>query len=367
MRILIATGIFPPDIGGPATYSKLLRDELPKRGIEVKILNFGEVRRLPKLIRHFVYFWRVLRKGRNVNIIFAQDPVSVGLPSIIAAKILRKKFVLKIVGDYAWEQGMQRFGIKDLLDDFANKKYGRRVEFLRKIQRFVAKNADLIITPSEYLKKIIIKWGINSGKITVIHNAFDAPEIKISKSEARKKLNLSGMILISAGRLVPWKGFGALIDIMPDIIAQIPDAKLIIIGSGPEEENLKFKIENLKLENSVISTGQIPHRDLISYLRAGDIFILNTGYEGFSHQILEAMMAGIPVIATRVGGNRELIDDGKNGILVEYNDKRGLENAVLNLYDNKEVRDRLIRQAEEDVKKFSPEIMLDKLSAILEN
>ena len=66
--------------------------------------------------------------GRNADIIFAQDPVSVGFPAACAAKILRKKFLLKIVGDYAWEQGMQRFGISDLIDEFQRKKYGFAVE-----------------------------------------------------------------------------------------------------------------------------------------------------------------------------------------------------------------------------------------------
>jgi len=74
MKILIATGIYPPDIGGPATYSKLLKDELPDRGIDVKVLSFGEVRHLPKIIRHFSYFLKVLKLGKGANVIYAQDP-----------------------------------------------------------------------------------------------------------------------------------------------------------------------------------------------------------------------------------------------------------------------------------------------------
>ena len=104
LKILICTGIYPPDIGGPATYSKLLFEELPKMGIETRVLSFGEVRHLPKILRHFVYFIKVLKMGRRADIIYAQDPVSVGLPAMLAAKILRKKFILKVVGDYAWEQ-----------------------------------------------------------------------------------------------------------------------------------------------------------------------------------------------------------------------------------------------------------------------
>ena len=98
-KILIATGIYPPDMGGPATYSKLLADELPKRGIEVRVLTFGAVRHLPKVIRHLAYFFKTLSQGREVDIIYAQDPVSVGLPALWAARLLGKRFLLRLGGD----------------------------------------------------------------------------------------------------------------------------------------------------------------------------------------------------------------------------------------------------------------------------
>ena len=161
-------------------------------------------------------------------------------------------------------------------------------------------------------------------KIKVIYNAFDAPILKETKEELRKKLDLSGLVLISAGRLVPWKGFVALIEIMPEILKAIPEAKLYIIGSGPESEALKLKVKNQKLENSIFLTGQIFHDKVLEYFKAGDIFVLNTGYEGFSHFLLEAMTMEIPIITTNVGGNTELIENGKEGILVEYNNKEEL-------------------------------------------
>ncbi len=364
VKILICTGIFPPDIGGPATYSKLLADELPKHGIKTEVLSFSSVRHLPKIIRHFLYFFKVLKRGRRADIVFSQDPASVGLPSLIAAKILRKKFILKIVGDYAWEQGMQRFGVKDLLDDFLNKKYCWQVEILRKIQKFVAKNAKTIIVPSEYLKKIITKWGINPEKIKVIYNAFDASELKISKEEAREKLNLFGSVLISAGRLVPWKGFSALIEIMPEILKKIPDAKLIIVGDGPQRDNYLSLIDNYSLQNNVFLTGQISHNDMMLYLRAGDIFILNTAYEGFSHHILEAMAMGISVITTNAGGNPEIIRDKDNGFLVEYNDKNAILNSIEKILPNREIKESLTREGRKSAQKFNSENMINQTISV---
>ena len=379
INILICTGIYPPDGGGPATYSKLLFDELPKRGVGVKVLSFGAVRHLPKVVRHFVYFFKALKMGKKADIIYAQDPVSVGLPAMLAAKVLRKKFALKVVGDYAWEQFQQKnqkSKIKNqkfiTLEDFQDKKFDFKTELRRKIQRHVAKNAEKIVVPSNYLKNIVLKWGIDEDKIKVIYNAFDAPVLKETKEELRKKLDLSGTILISAGRLVPWKGFDKLIEIMPEISKEIPDAKLYIIGSGPEEKNLKSQISNLsageaglKIKENVFLIGQVSHDKALEFLKAGDIFVLNTGYEGFSHFLLEAMAMEIPIITTKVGGNVELIDDGKNGFLVEYNNKEELKKTIIELAKNKALGYELTKMAKIKVAEFGKERMLEETIKIL--
>ena len=371
-NILICTGIYPPDGGGPATYSKLLFEELPKRGVGADVLSFGQVRRLPKIIRHIIYFFKALKIGKKADVIFAQDPVSVGLPAVLAAKILRKKFILKVVGDYAWEQFQAR-GEKFITpENFQDKKFDFKTETRRKIQKYVAKNAYKIIVPSSYLKNIVLKWGIDEEKIKVIYNAFEAPALsagrpvlKETKEELRKKLNLSGTVLISAGRLVPWKGFDKLIEIMPEIIKEIPDAKLYIIGSGPEEENLKSKISNLKIKENVFLIGQVFHDKALEYLKAGDIFILNTGYEGFSHFLLEAMAMEILIITTNVGGNPELIENGKNGILAEYNNEEELRKKIIELAKNETLKKELIEKAKRRVAEFGGGKMLEETIKIL--
>jgi len=364
-KIVIATPLYPPDIGGPATYSKLLADELPKSGIKAEIASFGSVRRLPKIIRHAVYFLKILNLGRRADVIFAQDPVSVGFPAAIAAKILRKKFLLKVVGDYAWEQGTQRFGVKALLDEFLNKKYGFGVELLRKIQKFTANQATFIIVPSFYLKKIVMAWGIKEDKIRVIPNAFEEQNFELSREEARKELNLSGVIAVSVGRLVPWKGFEALIEIAKEIKSQVPDFRLFIIGSGPKEIQLKKLIKNLNLEDVVFLTGSKSKTETFKYLKAADLFILNTAYEGLSHALLEALAAGTSVITTDVGGNPEIIIHEKNGILVEYNDKTALKNRILELINTPEKRRFLSENGKESLKKFNKETMLKETIKLL--
>ena len=362
MKILIATGIYPPDIGGPATYSKLLFDELPKRGIEVEILSFGEVRHLHKIIRHFVYFLKIFKKAKSVDIIYAQDPVSVGLPVMLANKFLKKKFFIRIAGDYAWEQGNQRFGVNDNLDIFSAKQKGYSffVQLFKKIQTKVAKIADQIIVPSQYFKKIISNWGISKNKIKVIYNGID-----LNSENIKKNNNSKEKIILSVGRLVPWKGFKELIEVMPDIFKKINNIKLIIIGSGPQKKELENKINKLKLKNKIILTGQLERIEVLEYMKKSDIFILNTQYEGFAHILIEASNLKIPIITTDIGGNPELIGNNKQGILIKPNDKEAIKNAVIKILQDDNFKQKIIQNAYEKSLSFSIKRTLDELEKII--
>jgi glycosyltransferase involved in cell wall biosynthesis len=369
MKILIATGIYPPQIGGPATYSKLLYDELPKRGIDVSVLSFGDFIDKPKLIRHVLYFFELLKKGKDADIIYAQDPVSVGLPALLASQILRKKFVLKIVGDYAWEQGVQRFNVADNLDVFSKNhdRYSRSVKMLKQIEKYVASGAGTIVTPSEYLKTIITNWGIDSSKIKVIYNGFNPSEVRSAKSVLRNKHSLHGTVIISVGRIVPWKGFGSIIEIMPLILKELPDAKLLIVGEGPDLENLKIKSENLQLNDRVTFTGKLDQSKLFEYIKASDVFVLNTSYEGFSHQIIETMALGTPIITTDVGGNPEAIKDRNTGLLVPFDDKERFLQGIVDIIRDSTLREKMVSEAKKKVKEFTDEKMLEKIAELLKN
>ena len=368
MKILIATGLFPPEVGGPATYAKLLLEELPKKGIEVSVLPFSEVRRLPKIVRHFVYFFKALRLARKADVVLALDPVSVGLPAIFAAKIAGKRFFVKVVGDYAWEQ-LQNLESRILnlekkfisLEEFQGGKYGFITEVRRKIERYVAKNAERVIVPSKYLKGIVEVWGVSSEKIKVIYNAFDVPTFSESRESVREKLNIQGRMFLSAGRMVPWKGFDTLINLMPEIVREIPDARLYIAGDGPQENYLRQIVKDKDLQDSVVFLGRLNQIGLFKYIRASDIFILNTGYEGFSHQLLEVASLGTSVITTNIGGNPELVEDGVSGILVEYNDKAQIKFALTNLVKDNEKRLKLAETAKNKVLNFNTQKMIEEL------
>ncbi len=367
MRVLIATGLFPPEGGGPATYSKILQDELPKDGFEVSVVPFRDVRKWPKGIRHLVYFFIVLKKSFEVDVIFAQDPFSVGLPSALVAFLMRKKFLLKIVGDFAWEQSQQRFNYTDTIESFQkSEELSLMPKFMRAVERWVARRAVAVIVPSKYLGRIVATWGVPKKNITVVYNGIVAEAVGL-KQVIRGLLRYKGKLIVSVGRLVPWKGFETLIQVHANLKKKFPDLSLLIVGEGPDQEKLEAVAEKLKSTDSVIFTGNVDRPVALRYMRAADVFALNTHYEGFSHTLLEASAVGVPIVTTKIGGNPELIEDNVNGYLIKPDDKKALEHRIEKLLTSPETRRRLATSAKKRVEKFSVARMVDETASVLKS
>ena len=348
IKLLIATPLYPPEIGGPATYVKFLEENLPKERFELTVVPFGQVKHLPYIIRHVVFFAKVFARAKNADIVYALDPLGSGIPAWFAAKLLGKKLMLRIAGDRAWETALQKFGIAESLDTFsASKKYSWKIRALKYGQTFCANRAEKIIVPSEYLRFIISNWGVQKEKIFPVYNAFSPISILDSKEELQKELSLSGHVILSAGRLVAWKGFETLIRAMPEMLGNIPDLKLYIAGDGPDRVKLSAIVSSLCLEEKVIFPGILSKENLLRFIASADVFVLNTFYEGFSHQLLEAMSVGTPVVTTAVGGNPEMIDSGKSGILVAYDDRSAFVSAVTLLIKDKSYSENLKKNAKE--------------------
>lgn len=365
MKVLIATGLYPPEVGGPATYSKTLETELPRRGVEVIILPFSKVRRFPKIIRHFAYFFYALREGKTAEVIYAQDPVSVGFPAWLAAFFLRKKFLLKVVGDYAWEQATQRFDFTGTPEEFQHAKLILIPEIMRAVERFVARRATKVVVPSKYLGKIVREWGVPKKDIAVIYNGMETLKDPGNKPVLRGLIKFHGKLVISVGRLVPWKGFGALIRMMPDLKRDFPDSKLMIVGSGPDLVALEKEARERGLEDDVIFTGALTRDVLLRYVRASDLFILNSRYEGFSHQILEVMAVGVPVVTTNIGGNPEAIEHKETGFLVAPDDTKAIRGYAKALLSDAALRTSIVAAAKRAVRQFSDERMVTETAKLL--
>ena len=386
-KITIAAGSFWPEIGGPSSYIKSIVPKIKEAGFEVDLVVRSKKRKYPedsglgfkiyrikdwpsKPFNYLRYFFKLLKAARTSDFIYAQGPVSSGYPAYWVNKFLKKKFVVKITGDYAWEQYSLKNEIMDVLD-FQKQKLSGKFNTLRKIQERVCRSADLVIVPSNFLAKVVRHWGVKDENIKVIYNGTDFKPLDLEKEEARRRIGISGNIILSAGRLVPWKGFKMLMKIMPELIKEHNFARLVILGEGPEMESLEIMKNNIGLNNKVHLVGKKSQEELKTYLAAADMFVLNTAYEGFSHQLLEAITCGVPVITTNAGGNPELIRQGENGFMVKYNDELNLVEAIKAVFENQEIRERFIEEGKKTAQKFTVQKMTDEtieiLSSLIEN
>lgn len=379
--VLIATGIFLPDIGGPASYAQTLANRLSDSG-KVTVVTYSSVwssvadrdlpfrvvriwAKWPKGIKHALYGIKILFWARKCSIVFALNAVSAGVPARFASRVFKKKFIVKIVGDSAWERAIGSGKTSLLLNDFQKEKRHGWAGVLHHLQFGVCKGAHAIIVPSEYLSGIVEGWGISKSKIKTIYNGSDFKASLLSKEDARKKLGITGNVLFTWGRLVPWKGFRMLIKIIPKLSSVNQFFKLVVVGSGPDRPILEAMIRNMKLEHKVMLVGKKNLAEVADYLAASDMTILNSGYEGFSHQILEAMIAGVPLITTNAGGNREIILQGQNGIMVKYNDEFNLIEVIRALWNNQELREQFIIEGKKTASYFSVDKMFDETVALL--
>lgn len=339
MKIIIAADIFPPQPGGPATYSATIANELKKDGWEVCVVSLNPqsdksavfcplfaVRPIGKIWRYLEYLYLLFKHGIGADIIYAMGPVNAGLPALLVAKLLRKRLLVKVVGDYAWEQwqntnSQTEAEKKDYIppENFAAVKTTAKIKILKFVERFVTRRAERVIVPSVYLKKIVGNWGVKAENIAVVYNAVEFGAVEPIVHTGEKWL-------VSVGRLVPWKGFDTIIALMPDLLKEFPGLKFKIIGSGPQMENYKLRITNYELGGCVELLGGLSRDKTLSYIQSADIFILNTGYEGLSHVILEALDCGTSILASRAGGNPELLEEEN---LFAYNDKEEIKNKIL--------------------------------------
>lgn len=342
MKILITVGIFPPDIGGPASFVPKIAELYSNSGHDVTVvcltdrkqtdnLNFKVVRILRNqnlLIRWIKTVSQIIRQGYNADLFFVN-----GLPmeSYIANIFTRKKLIRKIVGDWAWERGMNKKIINESFDEFQNNKHNLHLEIAKFSRGWTATKADLIITPSNHLKNVVKGWGVKENSIKVIYNG---TKLKNKPDPIDDQPN-DYFKFITVGRLAPWKNIDIIIEALSDYKKANQNFIFYIVGSGPEEIKLKKLVNDLDLENFVTFTGQLQKDDLNYYLQKSDIYIQASSYEGLPHVILEAMSHNLSIISTPIGGTNEVIQDGKNGWVWELeNNFKPNKNNLIEILNN---------------------------------
>ncbi len=359
MRIFVASGIFHPDSGGPATYLYRFLPELLARGHAVQALAYGNAATagypypltriaFEALPVRMIKYARAYRRGAAwADLIYLN---SLGLPRTGDS---RKPHVMKVVGDYAWERSVNRGWIaaSEDIDAFQSRRYSPPVEWAKASRSREVRAMDRVIVPSEYLRRMVIGWGAAPDRVQVIYNALDMDSGPVkTRAEVRDSLGWpqDGRYLVTAARLTAWKG----IDYLIDALAQVPDVKLIVAGDGPQFDALRARAAAASAADRVQFLGRVPREQLADYLRAADYLALYSGYEGLSHTILEALHAGTPVIASKRGGNPEIVRDGENGLLVAHPDLDALVAALRRAFEG-DLRQKLAAGTHRGLERFS--------------
>jgi len=195
--------------------------------------------------------------------------------------------------------------------------------------------ASRIFSVSDSLKRHTVSLGIDGAKIRVVGNGVDTTKFHpLPKTEARSRLGLpqDAPVIVSVGALVERKGFHRVIECLPGLLRQFPDLHYLIVGgAGPEgdmSEALRRQVAELGLESTVHFLGPIAPTELKLPLSAADVFTLATRNEGWANVFLEAMACGLPVVATDVGGNAEVVCKPELGTIVPFGQRATLEGAV---------------------------------------
>jgi glycosyltransferase involved in cell wall biosynthesis len=289
--------------------------------------------------------------------------------AILVARLLRKPVALKIVGDNAWEYAIRKRLTADGIDLFQVAAYPLKLRLVRSLVRAYARLSSLLIVPSEYLRRIVAGWGVPPERSRVIRNALTAAmtteeQKALDRASVRAALGIAGPLVVTSARLYPWKNLDVLIRLVP---ALPKESTLAIIGDGPERSALQTLSHQTGVAGRVRFTGSVAHDEVQRYLRAADLFVLNTRYEGLSHVLLEAMAAGTPVVASSVGGNPEVIAHERNGLLVPPDDATAIVHAIERLIADKALAHRLARQAQEDVQRFRWDTLVEQTASALES
>ncbi|MGH2703115.1 MAG: glycosyltransferase family 4 protein, partial [Actinomycetota bacterium] len=319
-RILIITGIYPPEIGGPASYVPRAASALDNKGLDVEILTLSDERPLPlspsipvrailrsrwRPIRGLSLWVTAARSARQSDMILACGLFGV---AAIVAQITRRRLVMRVVGDVAWERSRNHLLTHDDFVPFQLRRQVWRVEILKWFRSWVTRSADAVIVPSAFLADIVRSWGVPENRIHKINNGIELPD-HVASTKPKVSHPFS---IVTSSRLVAHKR----VDGILRAVAQIPQATLVVIGDGPEFLRLRTMARELKIESRVRFVGKLSADEAMATVEQSDVFVLNSTYEGMPHVVIEAMALGVPVVATSVGGTSEVVTDGEDGILV---------------------------------------------------
>ncbi|GIU93845.1 MAG: glycosyl transferase family 1 [Gaiellaceae bacterium] len=371
MRVLIVSGIWPPDVGGPASHAPELAAFLRARGHEVEAVVTADAapapeaypvrwvdRATPRGLRHARCVALIRSRATRADVVYATSMLG---RASLAAALARTPLVAKLVADEAYERARRLGLFAGDLDAFQRHEGGVRVRALRVARNRALRRVDRLVCPSSYLASLAVTWGVPEGRIVVLPNPAPAlPELP-SRAAARERLELSGPTLAFAGRITRQKA----LEVALGALARVEGVALVVAGDGPELEEARAEAQRLRLDDRVRFLGALDRQGVLTLFRAADASLISSTWENFPHTVVESLAVGTPVVATAVGGVAEIVRDGENGLLAPPGDVEALARAIRRIVADPMLRERLAACAPASVAELAPERVYGRLEEIL--
>jgi len=362
MKLLLVSGIYPPDIGGPASSIPRFAKFLQNHGNTVEVLTLKDSKRSPVkhpwlvnyVARDQFLFFRILKtvifitkKLKNIDAVYVNGLIQ---ESAFAIKIksYSKNSVVKLVSDPVWERAVNKnettLGVIDFnKSNLRFKHWCQRVILVWSLNQF-----HQVICPSEQLLGIIKGWKVKTP-VTLILNGVSITENR----PAEKRFDL-----ITVCRLIPLKNCNLMIDACKEI-----GATLAIVGSGPDENYLRKLAGDY---NEIKFFGDQSFEEILDLLNSSRIYMNLSSHEGLSYALLEAMSCGLPSIVSNIEGNKAVIKDMQEGLIVNYNDAYQIRSAIVMLLESKSLRESCGKAAKDKVQGFySDNVQFKKIYDLL--
>jgi glycosyltransferase involved in cell wall biosynthesis len=325
-KLLIISGIFPPDPGGPAKFASEFSEWSYRNGADVKVISYvDEIRtNSPTLTRKFLgvsrkssllirYLKMIITVSKSVQKEDRVIAVGAFLEIYIASIVKKIKYVAKVPGDIVWERARNNQVTELDINDYQESKLPLRYRLFRFLFTMSLKRASLVIVPSNGLFQLCIQWGIPESRLRLIQNSVDLSKFSTLKRNSFK------FDVLTVCRLAPWKGVDELIE-----VCARHDLTLAVAGDGPERAKLEKLGAQLGLDVNFF--GDVSEDKILELLSSSKIFVLNSHYEGLPHALVEARAAGMISVARDGTGSAEVVRDREDGFLV--GEKLTLSEAV---------------------------------------
>jgi glycosyltransferase involved in cell wall biosynthesis len=363
MRIALLTGIWPPDVGGPATHGPDLARFLTARGHEVHVVTMGDgepserpcevevvSRRLPFPLRYGQVAVRGAQAGRRADVLYATATYAA---AAAAAGAARRPLVAKLVSDPAYERA-QRYGLfAGTLEEF-QRATSAPVRLLKAARTLALGRARTLVVPSAYLAELAAAWGLRRERLHVLTNPAPPPrELEAAELEPGS--------FVFVGRLTRQKALETAIA----AVAAVPDARLVLVGDGPERARLQQAAAASDAAARITFLGARSRDEALRIVAGGRAALLSSDWENLPHAAVEALSVGVPVVSTAVGGVPEVVRDGENGLLVPPGRPDKLAAALRRVLGEPGLRDRLAAGARPSVAAISSDAIYGRLEELL--